>query len=374
MQMSVKIISKENCIKSHVNHIPDPKVFQKAVLDWYDVNKRELPWRECVNGSVVPYYVWLSEIMLQQTVVKTVVPYFERFVSLWPTVHSLSRASEDVVLKEWAGLGYYARARNLLKGAQYVVDEYGGVFPSDAKDLIKISGVGEYTAAAISAIAFSKPATVVDGNIERVISRVTEFSVSPKKEKYIFREVCKAIGPSDFAGRPRDYAQGLMDISSSICRPKNPNCDVCPLRDLCGSFAANKAHSYPIKVVKPLKRKMFGCALIVYDDQEDTLLLETRPDNGLLARTVGVPMTEWFDDEYDLESFLKENQILLSEEMHSVRHVFTHIDLTLSIAFHHKTLDLDADLFQVKFSELNFEDYPTLFKKILVVTSEFLKN
>jgi A/G-specific adenine glycosylase len=215
----------------------DIDVFRKKILSWYNKHQRALPWRTSSKDKKKgikpnPYHVWLSEIMLQQTTVVTVGPYFEKFIQKWPTIHDLAKAERDEVMHEWAGLGYYARARNLHKCAQTVSVELGGEFPEEQSELEKLSGIGGYTSAAIAAIAFDKPANVVDGNIERVMSRIYAIKEPLPDSKVRLKEL--AAGLSDERkDHPGDYAQALMDLGATICTPKSPKCMLCPVNDLC---------------------------------------------------------------------------------------------------------------------------------------------
>ncbi|MEX0583714.1 MAG: A/G-specific adenine glycosylase [Sneathiella sp.] len=205
---------------------PSRKYFSAAVLDWYDVHARRLPWRSLPGEHPDPYHVWLSEIMLQQTTVVTVGPYFRKFLDSWPSVTDMAAAPLDDILTAWAGLGYYARARNLHKCAITVTRDYGGVFPGDVNRLLSLPGIGSYTAAAIAAIAFGQPETVVDGNIERIISRLYRIDTPLPKAKKEITELAASLTPQQKAG---DYAQALMDIGAGICTSRKPNCAACPV-------------------------------------------------------------------------------------------------------------------------------------------------
>ncbi len=207
-----------------------PPRLSKVLLPWYDAHRRNLPWRYAPGVTADPYRVWLSEIMLQQTTVATVIPYFEKFTSAWPTVGALADAPLDDVLLAWAGLGYYARARNLHKCAQAIVDQFGGDFPSNEQDLLTLPGIGPYTAAAIASIAFDRRATPMDGNIERVMARLHLVETPLPDAKPELKEWAVAHTPKARCG---DYAQALMDLGATVCTPRNPDCTHCPCAEFC---------------------------------------------------------------------------------------------------------------------------------------------
>lgn len=307
----------------------------RAVLDWYDASARDLPWRIKGDLYVDPYRVWLSEIMLQQTTVATVKAYFEKFTSLWPTVMDLATADLDDVLKEWAGLGYYARARNLHKCAQTVAYNKGGQFPDTESGLLDLPGVGAYTAAAVAAIAFQKPAAVVDGNIERVYARLKDdHTPLPGLKKSVKEYVAHDVPTA----RPGDFAQGLMDIGATICTPRRPNCLICPLRPSCQAHSAGSAESLPNKArkkIKPTRR-----AVAFYVVAEGALLLERRPEKGLLGAMPGLPVGPWEtrDTLPDTQDWLPHRPKLTGSKDADwvtlgpvARHTFTHFHLESQI-------------------------------------------
>ena len=242
-------------------HIPPihlvPADFQHALLDWYDAARRDLPWRARPGEKADPYKVWLSEIMLQQTTVKAVIPYFESFMARWPTAEALAAASRDEVLAAWAGLGYYSRARNLFACAQAVAREG---FPASEAALRALPGVGTYTAAAIAAIAFDESATVVDGNVERVIARLFAVEQPLPAAKPAIRKLAAALSPSE---RPGDYAQGMMDLGATICTPRTPSCLVCPARAFCTAAARGEAERFPVKSQKAERPVRRGDAFVI---------------------------------------------------------------------------------------------------------------
>lgn len=298
-----------------------------ALLRWYDHAGRILPWRispqDRTNGVLPdPYRVWLSEVMLQQTTVAAVKDYFHRFTTRWPDVHSLAAEQDAVVMAEWAGLGYYARARNLLACAR-VVSAAGG-FPTDRDGLRKLPGIGPYTSAAIAAIAWDQPETVVDGNVERVVARlfaVTEHLPNSRKTLVILAET---LTPRL---RPGDFAQAMMDLGATLCTPRNPRCADCPVRGFCAAQAQGIAATLPAKTPKPQKPLRRGIAYVAIR-ADGAPLLETRPPRGLLGGMTGWPGTDWSDDPPPAPP-------LAADWVHlegTVRHTFTHFHLELTVA------------------------------------------
>src|SRR3954452_8096522 len=258
------------------------------LLDWYDRYRRRLPWRPLPGQSAEPYRVWLSEIMLQQTGVKTVGPYFEKFLARWPDVAALARASLDDVLRMWAGLGYYSRARNLHACAVAVKRDHGGVFPDTEEGLRALPGIGPYTAAAIAAIAFGRRTMPVDGNIERVVSRLFAVEETLPQAKPLIQRLATTLLGSARAG---DSAQALMDLGSSICTPKKPACALCPLNQDCLARARGDQESFPRKAAKKTGELRRGAAFVV--TRRDQLLVRTRPEQGLLGGMTEVPGSQW---------------------------------------------------------------------------------
>lgn len=300
------------------------------LLEWYDRHRRVLPWRPPAGERADPYRVWLSEIMLQQTGVKTVGPYFLKFVTRWPNVAALGRASLDDVLRMWAGLGYYSRARNLHACAVAVLRDHGGVFPDTEQGLRTLPGIGPYTAAAISAIAFDIRIMPVDGNIERVVSRL--FAVEeplPQAKPLIQQLAATLLGPS----RAGDSAQALMDLGSSICTPKKPACALCPLNDDCAARLRGDQESFPRKAPKKTGTLRRGAAFIV--TRGDELLVRTRTEKGLLGGMTEVPGSDWLAG-HDDKAALKQAPALKGlakwhRKVGVVTHVFTHFPLELVI-------------------------------------------
>lgn len=300
----------------------------KALLDWYDRSGRTLPWRAGKGVTADPYHVWLSEIMLQQTTVKAVAPYFAEFLRRWPRVEMLAAADRDEVLAAWAGLGYYARARNMHSCAQTIVADYGGCFPDTEEALLKLPGVGAYTAAAIAAIAFDRPATVVDGNVERVVSRLFAVQIPMPKAKTAIRRHTATLTPTV---RPGDFAQAMMDLGATVCTPRRPACVLCPIMSDCEGRRSGIAESLPIKAVKAERPTREGNAYFAVRS-DGAVLLRKRPDKGLLGGMMEVPSGEW-SKESRQEGGNGEAPISAQWDRlpGSVRHTFTHFNLELTV-------------------------------------------
>jgi A/G-specific adenine glycosylase len=307
------------------------------LLEWYDRHRRRLPWRPLAGERAEPYRVWLSEIMLQQTGVKTVGPYFEKFVARWPDVEAMGRASLDDVLRMWAGLGYYSRARNLHACAVALLRDHGGVFPDTEEGLRTLPGIGPYTAAAIAAIAFDRHTMPVDGNIERVVSRLYAVEEPlPQAKPLILQLAATLLRPSragDTESRAGDSAQALMDLGSSICTPKKPACALCPLNDDCAARMRGDQETFPRKAPKKSGTLRRGAAFVVTRGNE--LLVRTRPEKGLLGGMTEVPNSAWAAEQDDKAS-LKQAPVLKGvarwhRKAGVVTHVFTHFPLELVV-------------------------------------------
>jgi A/G-specific adenine glycosylase len=307
------------------------------LLAWYDRHRRRLPWRPPAGERADPYRVWLSEIMLQQTGVKTVGPYFEKFLARWPDVGALGRASLDDVLRMWAGLGYYSRARNLHACAVKVLRDHGGVFPDTEEGLRALPGVGTYTAAAIAAIAFERRTMPVDGNIERVVSRLFALEEPLPQAKPLVQQVATTLLAATRAGdqksRAGDSAQALMDLGSSICTPKKPACVLCPLTDGCVARAQGAQETFPRKLAKKTGALRSGAAFVVTRGLE--LLVRTRPEKGLLGGMTEVPGSDWLARQDDKAALKQAPELTGISRWHRkagiVTHVFTHFPLELVV-------------------------------------------
>lgn len=292
---------------------------RQQLLDWYDSHGRDLVWR---RGARDPYRVWLSEVMLQQTTTPHATPYYERFLSLWPTVADLAAAPDEQVMAEWAGLGYYSRARNLIKCARAVVTEHGGRFPSSEVELLKLPGFGPYTAAAVAAIAFDEPANVIDGNIERIITRLYAIEMPLPEGR---PQVRQAAAQWVTDARPGDWPQALMDLAQAICRPKSPTCMLCPLREGCTAFQQGRQEVFPVKHAKAAKPRRQGDLYLIVN--RDTVLVERRADKGLLGGMLGFPHSPWREGEASAEPPMPGPFVRKG----SFDHVFTHFALTQTV-------------------------------------------
>ena len=343
-------------------HLPDPApIDAPAVLAWYDRHARDLPWRvlpaERANGvRPDPYRVWLSEVMLQQTTVAAVKNYFIRFTSLWPTVSDLAAAPLDSVLKEWAGLGYYARARNLHACAQAVMREHDGVFPGTSEGLQTLPGVGAYTSAAIAAICFDEPVAVLDGNLDRVLARYYALAVPVREAKEQLRAALQASVPA----RAGDYAQAMMDLGATICAPRTALCMLCPIQPGCVATKAGDPTLYPVKAAKAERPVRKGHAYVMQDADGD-VFLRSRPAKGLLGGMTEVPGSDW-------ASVLPVTAYPTGGEWRhrgQVVHVFTHFRLELEVWSAEVGAEgLDGGWWAEP-AALKGEALPTLFRKVL---------
>lgn len=332
------------------------------LLQWYDAHARVLPWRispaDRANGvKPDPYRVWLSEIMLQQTTVAAVQAYFLKFTTLWPTVTDLAQAEDARVMAEWAGLGYYARARNLLKCARVVTGEHGGQFPTKREKLLKLPGIGPYTASALAAIAFDAPETVVDGNVERVMSRVHAVRTPLPKAKAELTELAGASTPQT---RPGDYAQAVMDLGATICTPRSPACGICPWSAPCKARAQGIQAELPAKEPKKPKPIRFGVAYLA-QRADSAWLLERRPDKGLLGGMLGWPGSEWTEDDPIAAPPLTADWCDPGAE---VRHTFTHFHLRLALRTAKVAQDANPERGEfVDVKNFRSSDLPTVMRK-----------
>ncbi|WP_425230874.1 A/G-specific adenine glycosylase [Sphingomonas sp.] len=301
------------------------------LLAWYDVHRRALPWRARAGEAADPYRVWLSEVMLQQTTVASVRPRFLDWVARWPDLASLAAADGAEVMAAWAGLGYYARARNLLKTAQAVVAEHGSRFPADEAALRTLPGLGAYTAAAVAAIAFGQRAVVVDANVERVVARLRAIATPLPAARPAIRAAADAITPTARAG---DFAQAMMDLGATVCTPRRPRCLLCPLREDCAGYATGRRETFPVKAAKRAKPQRYGTVFALLNHCRprggDEILLVRRPARGLLGGMRALPTGPWTDAPPGLAGApaVADWTILPA----TVAHGFTHFDLQLALA------------------------------------------
>ena len=296
------------------------------LLHWYDAHARTLPWRAAPGTPPPdPYRVWLSEIMLQQTTVAAVKPKFDLFTTRWPDFAALARADEAEVMTAWAGLGYYARARNLIACAKAVVSGYDGRFPATERELRALPGIGDYTAAAIASIAFGERAVVVDANVERVVARLYAIAVPLPGGRSAIRSAADGITPERRAG---DFAQAMMDLGSGICTVRAPKCLACPLHDRCDGFASGAPEDFPVKPAKVAKPQRHGT--IFWAERDGAVLLVRRPPRGLLGGMRALPTGPWVEQ----APMLADAPVDTAWRMlsHTVCHVFTHFRLELALA------------------------------------------
>lgn len=332
----------------------DILTFDNRLTEWYETNKRILPWRQTND----PYRIWVSEIMLQQTKVDTVIDYYQRFLKKYPTIFDLAAAAEEDVLKTWEGLGYYSRARNLHTAAKDVVARFDGKVPNDPKLLGELKGIGPYTRGAILSIAFGQPEPAVDGNVMRVLSRVLyiEDNVSDQKVRKRFEEIIRElIRDAD----PSAFNQGLMELGALICTPRKPLCLHCPVNTMCRAHEVGETDRLPIKLKKK-KQRVENYTVLVIQDKNGNVAIEKRPEKGLLANMWQFPMIDQAQvDSGMMQKLLSEKyhlHVKLGEHMQSIKHVFTHIIWNLNV--YHATTETNS------FSPLTFEkitsldDYP----------------
>ncbi len=299
------------------------------LLRWYDKHARVLPWRSRPGEHADPYAVWLSEIMLQQTTVATVGNYFRDFMQRWPTVEALAAAPIDDVMKRWAGLGYYSRARNLHACAVTVANEHDGQFPDDERALQKLPGIGPYTAAAITAIAFGKRATVIDGNVDRVVTRLFAIETPLPLSKPEIREKAETLTPDKRAG---DFAQAMMDLGATICTPKSPSCNRCPLIEMCDAYTQGIADTLPRRAPKKPRPTRYGACFYV-TRADGAVLLRKRIAKGLLGGMMEVPTTPWIETQADDAAHLDHAPLNVKwkKRIGAVEHTFTHFHLVLTV-------------------------------------------
>ncbi len=339
-----------------------------ALLAWYDRHARALPWRigpaeRAAGRRPDPYRVWLSEIMLQQTTTAAVAPYFQTFVERWPTLGDLAAAPLDAVLGAWAGLGYYARARNLHACARAVEDEHDGRFPDTEAALAALPGIGPYPAAAVAAIAFDRPAAPVDGNVERVVARLFDVEVPLPGAKPELRRLAADLAPRR---RPGDFAQAMMDLGATVCLPRRPRCEACPVAERCAARAAGRAGELPRRAPKKQRPTRRGVAFWTLD-AEGAVLLRRRAESGLLGGMMEVPGTEWraepwAADEASAQAPVRADWTPLPG---LVRHTFTHFHLELSVWAGQASAPDRADGRWVALDALGTQALPSVMRKVI---------
>ncbi len=340
------------------------RAFRAALLDWYSAHARELPWRtppqvkaKIKTKRTAAYEVWLSEVMLQQTTVAAVAPRFAAFTQRWPDVSALASAPFEAVAQEWAGLGYYARARNLHACAQVVADRLGGEFPRTEEGLRELPGIGGYTAAAVAAIAFGAPANVVDGNVERVMARLFAVEKPLREAKAELKRLAGLLVDQDHAG---DYAQALMDLGATICTPRSPKCLACPVSKFCAAFEEGRTESIPAQPKKTRRPVRYGAAFALTSGNK--LLLERRPPQGLLGGMLALPTTDWSETKSDEAAWLKAAPVKGNwTPAGEVRHVFTHFELRLQVYSASGRLPKGAPVADL--GDLSRAGLPTVFRK-----------
>ncbi|WP_438478126.1 A/G-specific adenine glycosylase [Streptococcus pluranimalium] len=361
--------------------------FRRTLLTWYDQEKRDLPWRRTNN----PYHIWISEIMLQQTQVVTVIPYYERFLDWFPKVEDLANAPEEKLLKAWEGLGYYSRVRNMQRAAQQIMTDFDGIFPSTYDDIASLKGIGPYTAGAISSIAFNLPEPAVDGNVMRVMARLFEvdYDIGDPKNRKIFQAIMEILIDPD---RPGDFNQALMDLGTDIESAKNPRPDESPIRFFNAAYLNGTYHKYPIKLPKK-KPKPLEIHAFIIRNQEGELLLEKNIQGRLLAGFWSFPLletsfigkqTSLFEDDQSLlethsqkDSFEKAyacQPTWTERSFKQVKHTFSHQKWTMTLfegILNKDDLTLNEHLHWVKLDDLNSYPMATPQKKIV---AEYLNN
>ncbi|HWL12482.1 MAG TPA: A/G-specific adenine glycosylase [Ureibacillus sp.] len=312
--------------------------FRHSLVEWFNSEKRDLPWRRTSD----PYKIWVSEVMLQQTRVDTVIPYYNRFLEKYPTIQALAYAPQEELLKMWEGLGYYSRARNLQAGVKEVVEKYNAVVPDNRHDISKLKGVGPYTAGAILSIAYNKPEHAVDGNVMRVLSRVLYIKedIALPRTRKVFEEAVEMVIDEQ---HPGDFNQALMDLGAMICTPTSPKCLLCPVREYCTAFSEGVADQLPIKS-KKVKTKKVQFNVFIAMDQEGRYLVEKRPSEGLLADMWQFPMIELNDQIASDDSFQQNYNVEITgvadKELLKFKHIFSHL-----------TWEMDCILVKVKQNE-----------------------
>jgi len=367
------VTERQEIIKNQVN----VEQFREDLLNWFTEEQRELPWRQDQD----PYKVWVSEIMLQQTKVDTVIPYFNRFVSQFPTIEALSEAEEEKVLKAWEGLGYYSRARNLHAAVKEVHEKYGGKVPNTPKEIAGLKGVGPYTAGAILSIAYGVPEPAVDGNVMRVLSRILSIweDIAKPKTRKTFEEAVRVLISHE---NPSYFNQALMELGALICTPTSPSCLLCPVREHCHAFDEGTVTELPVKT-KSKKQKTVQLAAVVLTDENGRTLIHKRPNTGLLANLWEFPNMEIVQvlrsEKTQLEEKLLEDyqaKVEVGEMITRIEHVFSHLIWNINV-YSGKLIDLKEekeDLRRVNAEEIEPFPFPVSHQKMLKFLPEQVKK
>lgn len=353
-------------MENYLNQFPTTH-FQEDLIQWFNSHKRDLPWRRTTN----PYYIWVSEIMLQQTKVDTVIPFYNNFIKEFPSMEELANADEQKVLKAWEGLGYYSRVRNLQTAVREVMEQYGGKVPDTYEEISELKGVGPYTAGAVLSIAYQKPYPAVDGNVMRVIARVLriEEDISKAKTRNIFEKVLKELISKNY---PSEFNQGLMELGALVCTPRSPGCLLCPVRTHCRAYHAGKEKELPIKTGKVKQKKKEIVAAVIRNDK-DQILIRERGESGLLAKLWEFPSVELPDD-YTVsdieENYQNQYGITLSiqKKVQALDHVFSHLIWNISVyqaVLHDGIVDEDKQFQWVDEKSIEAYPFPVSHQKII---------
>jgi A/G-specific adenine glycosylase len=348
----------------------NPQTLSRSLLDWYQISGRDLPWRKTRD----PYKIWISEIMLQQTQVKTVLPYFDRWLNLFPTLEALANSPLQSVLKAWEGLGYYARARNIHKAAIVITETFSGQFPDTLKNAMSLPGIGRTTAGGILSAAFNLPLPILDGNVKRVLARLIDLSTPPDRNLATLWEISESLVPLD---QGRDFNQAFMDLGATVCIPKVPNCVVCPWNSFCKSYNLGVQNQRPMTEPKaPIPHKVIGVAVIWNSNQDNSILIDRRKPEGLLGGMWEFPGGKVEPGETIPECIKREIQeelgmeIAVDESLMTIDHAYSHFKVTLNV-YHCRHLSgipqtIECDEIKwVTLSELNEYPFPTANLKII---------
>ncbi len=351
---------------TEVSKQKETRAFAHRLLAWYDVHARAMPWRvppedHAQGVRAAPYHIWLSEVMLQQTQVATVKEYFLKFIKKWPTVFDLAASDQEDVLKAWAGLGYYSRARNLKKCADIVVAQHQGKFPQTFEELKKLPGIGDYTASAIASIAFDQAVAVLDGNVERVMARheriETTFPAAKSETKVILAEILDTE-------RPGEFAQATMDLGATICTPKRPACSLCPINDDCLGFKYGDAELFPYKKPKAVKPTRKGAAFVILNENDEIFLCK-RPEAGLLAGMTQVPTNDWNSNQDGSTDTTDAPFQTDWENAGIAKHTFTHFHLELNVWKISGINELSIEGWWSGVEQVSQEAIPTVMQKVI---------